>query len=167
MTTTSDSGGFPATLLTLATSEAVPGVVTVEVAGELDLVTRPLFDRECARALATGPQWLALDLRGVGFCGACALAALAGLRERCDDNAVELEICPSRTVRRALDIVAATPSFRLTGLWSGECTTASTSEDHRLVRGQHRTSSRSPHDGRTLKRDPTRLENQVGSWATT
>jgi anti-anti-sigma factor len=130
MTTTSDSGGVPTMLLTLATSEAVPGVVTVEAAGELDLATRPLFDSECARALAAGPQRLALDLRGVGFCGACALAALAELRERCDDNAVQLEICPSRIVRRALDIVAATPSFRLTGPWSGEGTTASTREDH-------------------------------------
>jgi anti-anti-sigma factor len=135
MTTTSDSGGFAATLLTVATSEAVPGVVTVEAAGEFDLATRPLFDRECARALAAGPHQLALDLRGVGFCGACALAALAELRDRCDDNAVELEICPSRSVRRALDIVAAAPSFKLTGPWSGEGTTASTSDDHERSEG--------------------------------
>jgi anti-anti-sigma factor len=135
MSTTSDSGGFSTMLLTVGTSETVPGVVTVEAAGEIDLATRHLFDSECARALAAGPQRLALDLRGVGFCGACALAALVELRERCDDNSVELEICPSRIVRRALDIVAATPSFRLTGPWSGEGTTVFTSEDHHWSEG--------------------------------
>ena len=102
-----------------ATSEFAPGVVVITAAGEIDMTTRPVLEREFAEALSRRPERLVLDFVGIGFCGVTGVALLAQLRDDCADAGVELELKPSRTLRRALDTAGVAPLFRLTGPWAG------------------------------------------------
>lgn len=108
-------GGSP---LHLAVSETEPGVVTIEAAGELDMSTCTALETECDRVLRRGPDRLLLDLVGIGFCGVTGIAALDRLRERCRAEGADLAVKPSATLRRALDLAAVAPLFRLTGPWA-------------------------------------------------
>jgi anti-anti-sigma factor len=104
-----------ALLLTATTVQARPGTLRVTIAGEIDMATRPRLDEELDRAVAAAPERLVVDLLGVGFCGVTGVASLARLRARCADAGVELVLKPSRVVRRALDLAAVAPLFRLDG----------------------------------------------------
>ena len=102
-----------ALLLTVTTTEPRPGTRRVTVTGELDMTTCPRLDAELDRAVAEAPHRLVLDLLGVGFCGVTGVAALARLRRHCAEAGIDLVIKPSRVVRRALDLTAVGPLFRL------------------------------------------------------
>src|SRR5438874_2153468 len=104
-----------ALLLTVTTAAPRPGTTRVTVTGELDMTTRPRLDAEFNRVVAAGPQRLVVDLLGVGFCGVTGVAALGRLRARCADAGIELVLRPSHVVRRALDLAAVGPLFRLEG----------------------------------------------------
>jgi anti-anti-sigma factor len=104
-----------ALLLTATPSEPAPGTIHVTVTGEVDMSTRPRLDAEFDRAVAAAPIRLVVDLTGVGFCGVTGVAALGRLRSRCADAGIELVLKPSRVVRRALDLGALSPLFRLEG----------------------------------------------------
>ncbi|MFJ7214582.1 STAS domain-containing protein [Amycolatopsis sp. NPDC098790] len=104
-----------ALLLTVTTAEPRPGTTRVTVTGDLDLATRPLLDAELDRVVAAAPGRLVLDLFGVGFCGVTGVAALARLRNHCAEAGIELVVKPSPVVRRALDLAAVGPLFRLEG----------------------------------------------------
>ena len=62
--------------------EARPGVTTIIVKGELDLVTMPYLATRLARALRDRPSRLVFDLSGTQFmdCGSARLIAGAGQR---------------------------------------------------------------------------------------
>ncbi|WP_206785981.1 STAS domain-containing protein [Amycolatopsis sp. MtRt-6] len=104
-----------AMLLTATTAEPRPGTVRVTVAGEIDMATRPRLDEELDRAVAAAPRLLVVDLLGVGFCGVTGVASLGRLRARCADAGIDLVLKPSGVVRRALDLAAVAPLFRLEG----------------------------------------------------
>jgi anti-anti-sigma factor len=104
-----------ALLLTATTVQPRPGTVRVTVAGEIDMATRPRLDDELDRAVAAAPDRLVVDLLGVGFCGVTGVASLGRLRARCADAGIDLVLKPSRVVRRALDLAAVAPLFRLEG----------------------------------------------------
>ena len=109
-----------AMLLTATTAETRPGTLRVTIAGEIDMATRPRLDEELDRAVAAAPERLVVDLLGVGFCGVTGVASLGRLRARCADAGVELVLKPSRVVRRALDLAAVAPLFRLEGRGADE-----------------------------------------------
>ncbi|MEV7098205.1 STAS domain-containing protein [Amycolatopsis sp. NPDC051045] len=102
-------------LLTATTAEPRPGTLRVTVTGEIDMATRPRFDEELDRAVAALPQRLVVDLLGVGFCGVTGVASLGRLRARCADAGIDLVLKPSGVVRRALELAAVAPLFRLEG----------------------------------------------------
>ena len=60
--------------------EACPGVTTIVVKGELDLVTMPFLAAQLALATRDGPGRLVFDLSGTHFmdCGSARLIASAG-----------------------------------------------------------------------------------------
>ena len=60
--------------------EACPGVTTIVVKGELDLVTMPFLAAQLALATRDGPGRLVFDLSGTHFmdCGSARLIAAAG-----------------------------------------------------------------------------------------
>jgi anti-anti-sigma factor len=60
--------------------DACPGVTTVFISGELDLVTMPLLAEQVTRALQSRPRRLVFDLSGTAFmdCGSARLIAEAG-----------------------------------------------------------------------------------------
>jgi anti-anti-sigma factor len=62
--------------------EARPGITTIVVKGELDLVTMPYLATRLARALRDRPIRLVFDLSGTHFmdCGSARLIAGAGQR---------------------------------------------------------------------------------------
>jgi len=62
--------------------EACPGVTTIVVKGELDLVTMPFLAAQLALATRDGPGRLVFDLSGTHFmdCGSARLIAGAGQR---------------------------------------------------------------------------------------
>jgi anti-sigma B factor antagonist len=107
--------GLSALLLTVRTTEPRPGTRRVTVTGDLDMTTRPRLDAELDRIVAQAPHRLVLDLLGVGFCGVTGVAALGRLRNHCADAGIDLVIKPSPIVRRALDLAAVGPLFRLEG----------------------------------------------------
>jgi anti-sigma B factor antagonist len=108
----------PGLMLTASTSEPAPGTLRVTVTGEIDMSTRPAFDAEFDRAVAGTPERLVAVLTGVGFCGVTGMAALTRLRSRCAGAGIELVLRPSSVVRRALDLAALSPLFRLAGPWA-------------------------------------------------
>ena len=62
--------------------ETRPGVTTIVVKGELDLVTMPYLAARLALALRDRPGWLVFDLSGTHFmdCGSARLIVGAGQR---------------------------------------------------------------------------------------
>ena len=56
--------------------------VTVSVTGELDIVTRPVFDIYLEVILSGGPGQIIVDLSGLSFIDASGLGALATLYSR-------------------------------------------------------------------------------------
>jgi anti-sigma B factor antagonist len=60
--------------------QASQDTVVMEVTGDLDLITRPIFARRLSEVLAGRPRRLVLDLAGAGFmdCGSARLLASAG-----------------------------------------------------------------------------------------
>jgi len=104
-----------AMLLTATTAETRPGTLRVTVTGEIDMATRPRLDAELDRAVAAAPRRLVVDLLGVGFCGVTGVASLGRLRSRCAEAGIDLALKPSGVVRRALDLAAVAPLFRVEG----------------------------------------------------
>jgi anti-sigma B factor antagonist len=107
-------------LLSVTTLPATrPGVVVVEVAGEVDTYTAPALD-VCLHSQATqrGVRTLVVDLRDVSFLGAAGVAVLARTRRRCRMHGVWMLIRGDgrRTVLRSLqltglaDVVAVEPA---------------------------------------------------------
>jgi anti-sigma B factor antagonist len=78
--------------------------VTVVIAGELDLVTRPVLAEHLSLVVLSRPRLLILDMSGAGFldCGSARLIASAG-RFLPDGGRLVIRR-PSRLVRRVLGL---------------------------------------------------------------
>ena len=78
--------------------------VTVVIAGELDLVTRPVLAEHLALVVQRRPRLLILDMSGVDFldCGSARLIASAG-RFLPDGSRLVIRR-PSRAVRRVVGL---------------------------------------------------------------
>ena len=79
MTWLCSAGPAPKSRVTIEV-EARPGITTIVVKGELDLVTMPYLATRLARALRDRPGRLVFDLSGTHFmdCGSARLIAGAG-----------------------------------------------------------------------------------------
>jgi anti-anti-sigma factor len=84
--------------------EACPGITTIVVKGELDLVTMPFLAAQLALATRDSPGRLVFDLSGTRFmdCGSARLIAGAGQRLRGGGRPVIRR--PGPGVRRVLEL---------------------------------------------------------------
>ncbi|HEV7975390.1 STAS domain-containing protein [Amycolatopsis sp.] len=120
----------PPSLLRLATAEGVSGAITIDVVGEIDIATLPALDTQFGQALRRRElSQVVVDLSGVGFCGVAGLQAFVDLDQRCNALGVDLELKPSRIVRRALDVTGLCSRFRLIGRWGANSQTTFAGRD--------------------------------------
>ncbi len=79
-------------------------VLLIHVAGEVDMLTGPLFEDHLNRLLATRPQRLIVDLSQVSFMGSTGLAILISTRHvaRQQGTALQLRGTSHRVVARPL-----------------------------------------------------------------
>jgi anti-sigma B factor antagonist len=81
-----------------------PEGVTMVIAGELDLTTRPVLAEHLSAILRTRPRRLILELAGTGFvdCGSARLIVSAG--QFLPEGRRPIIRHPSRSVRRVLEL---------------------------------------------------------------
>ena len=81
----------------------VDGVATVELAGELDVVTAPALRDALEELVARTPDRIVVTLRDVTFRDSTALGAIVHGRQRAADHGIQLSLSqPSAPVRRVL-----------------------------------------------------------------
>lgn len=124
----------PGSMPGLQTTENGSGSLTIAITGEIDLATRPALDAGFDQVLQRKPTQIIVDLSGVGFCGTTGLAALVDLGRRCAALGVDLEIKPSRVVRRALDVTGVGAQFHLAGRSADGPRPSSTGRSHSAAR---------------------------------
>jgi anti-sigma B factor antagonist len=92
-------------LLRINVSPAEEGVVTIAVAGELDLATAPLIGATLNRLNSAQPLHVHLDLSGVSFCDAAGLNAFLAADQLLRATSGRLTLIrPSPQIRRLLTI---------------------------------------------------------------
>lgn len=92
-----------------------PQGVTMVIAGELDLTTRPLLAEHLSAVLRTGPRRLILDLAGAGFvdCGSARMIVSAG--QFLPEGRRPIIRHPSRAVRRVLELTGLDAGCEIEG----------------------------------------------------
>jgi anti-sigma B factor antagonist len=92
-------------LLRINVGPAEDGVVTIAVAGELDLATAPLIGATFHRLNSAQPLHVHLDLSGVNFCDAAGLNAFLAADRLLRATSGRLTLIrPSPQIRRLLTI---------------------------------------------------------------
>jgi anti-anti-sigma factor len=89
----------------------VAGTTILHVAGELDLLTIPVFERALPDSATLAPR-VVLDLSRVAFCSIVGVRALARLRERIEQDGRAFELRrPHRAVRRVFELSGMAGQF--------------------------------------------------------
>lgn len=111
--TVAESAGSPVQeTLTVATQRNAAGLTTVEVDGELDMLTAPTLLTVVGDELDRGCRRLLLDLRPVRFLGSSGLTALIAVARRCETDRVELRlVADGPSVLRPLEITGLMAAF--------------------------------------------------------
>ena len=92
-------------LLQINVAPAQDGVITIAVAGELDLATAPLIGATLRRLDSAQPLHVHLDLTGVSFCDAAGLNAFLAADRLLRATSGRLTLIrPSPQIRRVLTI---------------------------------------------------------------
>lgn len=102
--------------LRLDARSPAPGVVVVEIAGELDMLTAPRVSAFLAEHSADRPDHLVLDLSGVTFLASHGMRTLVdALANRGDVHGTVhlVGVTGNRGVERVLDLVGLTKVFRI------------------------------------------------------
>ena len=85
---------------------------TVQLSGELDLVTCPELREELLHVLRSSSRMLVLDLSGVTFCNACGLSLLIDLQRCARQRGIILALTqPRPCVSRLLHISGLDRTF--------------------------------------------------------
>ena len=88
----------------VGTSTDTTGIVTVEVSGEVDLLTAPSVGAALTRAQSQASAVL-LDLRRVGFLGSAGLSVLVDAARRADDHQARFAVLVTvHAVSRAIEV---------------------------------------------------------------
>ena len=110
--------------------EARPGVTTIVVKGELDLVTMPFLATQLALAVRDRPSRLVFDLAGTHFvdCGSARLIANSGHWLPGSPRPVIRR--PGPGVRRILELTGLDAQCEIEGLVAGRIRACSGSQEH-------------------------------------
>jgi anti-sigma B factor antagonist len=111
--TVAERAGYPVEeTLTVATRRDTTGLTTVEVEGELDMLTAPTLMSVVGSELDRGCTRLLVDLRPVRFLGSSGLTALIAMARRCAADRVQLRlVADGPSVLRPLEITGLTAAF--------------------------------------------------------
>jgi anti-sigma B factor antagonist len=91
-----------------------PGCTIAMVAGDLDIATTPVLRERLFALLGLAGRLLVIDLSGVSFCDAGALAVLIGTQRRARQRGIAVRIAaPSPQVTRLLRITGLDRSFTI------------------------------------------------------
>ena len=92
-------------LIWLSATQPAEGLCVVQVGGELDMLTAPTLAEFLARALASQPQGLVIDITEVTFLGSSGLLALVdGQHLAGEATQVALAVTPSSPALRSLEV---------------------------------------------------------------
>jgi anti-sigma B factor antagonist len=104
--------GHPNDMLRVDVSTAADGTRTLQLAGEIDLVTVAMLQSRVMAELTQSRPQLVLDMRKVGFLGSCGLAALVEIRTEAIRRNVGLRlVSDSRAVLRPLAVTGLMELF--------------------------------------------------------
>jgi anti-sigma B factor antagonist len=89
----------------LSATQPAEGLCVVQVGGELDMLTAPTLTDFLARALASKPRSLVIDITEVTFLGSSGLRVLVdGQQLAGDATRVALAVTPRSTALRSLEV---------------------------------------------------------------
>ncbi|GHF47650.1 anti-sigma B factor antagonist [Amycolatopsis bartoniae] len=101
-------------LLHITTNTPEPGVVVVDVRGEVDASSVPDLATALEKVWAAAPGRVVVDLSRVTFLGTAGLSALLDARERAEaDDFVLRLVGGSRCVDRAVEVAGLAPHLPL------------------------------------------------------
>ena len=101
-------------VITLSTSTADDGTVTVTVVGEVDTFTAPVLRSSLDTQLEQSPSELVIDLSGVQFLGSAGLAVLVETQKSARSRDVGLRlIATTRAVTRPLEVTGLIDLFTI------------------------------------------------------
>jgi anti-sigma B factor antagonist len=109
------SAGPPGAALLMIEVDVSPEGVTMVIAGELDLTTRPVLAERLSAVLCTGPRRLVLDMAGTCFmdCGSARLIVSAA--QFLPEGRRPIIRHPSRAVRRVLELTGLDAECEIEG----------------------------------------------------
>lgn len=101
--------------LTVKTITSGPRVVvTVAIAGEIDLATAPALQAQLIEACRAPARALVVDLENVSFCGSLGLAVFLTVAKQLRATGCDFTLAkPTPSVRRLLEITKLTAHFGL------------------------------------------------------
>lgn len=80
--------------------------------GEIDPHTAPLLDAQLDEVVASGAQWIGLDMSEVGFIDSSGLRVIIGARRAAQERGDHLVLrSPSPTARRLLEVTGLLDFF--------------------------------------------------------
>jgi anti-sigma B factor antagonist len=95
--------------LSIRENSPSPGVRTLQVAGEVDMLTAPTLEEALLKTLADGYPRVVLDLSQVSLFAAKGVAVLTGAHELALTREVELTlVVANREVRHVLELTGVT-----------------------------------------------------------
>ena len=105
--------------LALAVTTPLPGVLLLEVSGELDLLTKPPLIECVDDVLHSQPNHFVLDMSGVSFMGASGLQAIVFAKDRSDQCDIDLHISGAthREVAKPLEILCLNQVLTMHETW--------------------------------------------------
>jgi anti-anti-sigma factor len=97
----------------LSTTRPAEGLCVVHVGGELDMLTAPTLTEFLARALASQPRGLVIDITEVTFLGSSGLRAIVdGQHLAGEATRVALAVTPRSTALRSLEVSRLVELFK-------------------------------------------------------
>jgi anti-sigma B factor antagonist len=97
--------------LAVIEAEHTRGVITIEVAGDVDAASSPRLRTQALDLLRSGPTAAVIDMTAVGFCDSSGLSVLIQLNRYCTESGIALSIRPSKVVRRAIELTGLLPTL--------------------------------------------------------
>ncbi len=92
----------------------VAGVPVIELEGEIDLSTSPLFKEEVYRVIDSGRRDVVIDLDGLDFMDSTGLGVLVAVLKKTSDEGGSVRlVCSKRSIRKVFSITGLDKVFAI------------------------------------------------------